>query len=513
MVLFRIAFCLMKHIAKRVHNRLHKAKEKADRVRSLCLSHLQHQQHKAKKYCHHHIGRRIHHVRRAVTFLGRWAHTLEMCILAMGWAIALLAHFSYAWPTQIPENTSLIYPLKQVSTITCRTMQWDIMPESCKIDMPHIEWANYDAYKNNKTYRDIYTALWWAPYTQWWDQTSWSHGWVDLATAGGTPLYAVADAIVTEAGEAVGYGNVVKIKFLLDGVVVHAVYGHMQDISVSKGDKVSQWEMIWTVGNSGMTFGGLGWYHVHFELVRDYYGRAKYHFNGCPDLTKNMIDIVNQGLCRTQLEENSYDPIALIEHYKLGGSTPYHAWAWTADIVDYTSDVDDRPSVHTDNIIDNTTDNTHDTEDNNISDTVEEREVSGERTHIVISGTPVHNTSSTHNTTAQELSLSFPQVALLAYDQQNFLSTYDVTLTSNRPLQGLGQGDIVTLTLRIRDAETGENFSGVAPSWFEWLSHNNSVSFDISTAHVILDGTFTVQATMMQDNPSLQLFWWEDIIY
>jgi murein DD-endopeptidase MepM/ murein hydrolase activator NlpD len=50
----------------------------------------------------------------------------------------------------------------------------------------------------------------------------------------------VAHGIVTFAGTQAGYGNVVKIMFRYKNTTYHAVYGHMNSISVARGDIVEQ---------------------------------------------------------------------------------------------------------------------------------------------------------------------------------------------------------------------------------------------------------------------------------
>lgn len=59
--------------------------------------------------------------------------------------------------------------------------------------------------------------------------------------------------------------------------------------------------------------GGLGGYHVHFEIDKGDKGRPIYAFYNCPDLKKGGVEVINQGLCRTEMFERTLDPIALLE--------------------------------------------------------------------------------------------------------------------------------------------------------------------------------------------------------
>ncbi len=107
----------------------------------------------------------------------------------------------------------------------------------------------------------------------------------------GTPLYAVADGTVVTAGsddqpicgndgksvcgrslESSGfYGKLIVIQLsrLFNGQRVFALYGHLNQINVSKGDQVKQGDAIGNIGMSGIALGP----HVHFEIrldVNDY---------------------------------------------------------------------------------------------------------------------------------------------------------------------------------------------------------------------------------------------------
>jgi murein DD-endopeptidase MepM/ murein hydrolase activator NlpD len=86
-----------------------------------------------------------------------------------------------------------------------------------------------------------------------------SHLGIDIANSIGTPIYAAADGVVIEAGPASGFGLWVRIQHD-DGTIT--VYGHMQDYSVSEGDRVKAGEQIARIGNRGQSTGP----HLHFEV-------------------------------------------------------------------------------------------------------------------------------------------------------------------------------------------------------------------------------------------------------
>ncbi len=85
------------------------------------------------------------------------------------------------------------------------------------------------------------------------------HTGLDLAAAPGSPVYAPADGIVTYAGYDEGYGKLVSIDH---GYGVSTRYGHNSQIYVQVGQKVSRWDVIASVGNTGRSTGP----HLHYEV-------------------------------------------------------------------------------------------------------------------------------------------------------------------------------------------------------------------------------------------------------
>lgn len=219
------------------------------------------------------------------------------------------------WET-LPNNTTLVYPLYQVSTLDCRTIPFDQSPESCKIELPIIHGADYVTYQNDKKYTDIYTVHWGASYSNGWDNSVWAHYGTDIATAWWTPLYAIADGIVYSSSYNSSYGHVVKIKFKFWGEILYAVYAHMSERLVETWDYVKAWDLIGKTWNSWNVFGALWWYHVHFEIDKDHNGRPSYVFSSCPSLSKWDYAIIEAWECRMQLFQYTKDPIALLESVK-----------------------------------------------------------------------------------------------------------------------------------------------------------------------------------------------------
>ncbi|HEV2035244.1 MAG TPA: peptidoglycan DD-metalloendopeptidase family protein [Candidatus Dormibacteraeota bacterium] len=86
------------------------------------------------------------------------------------------------------------------------------------------------------------------------------HTGLDLAAAPGTPVTAAADGVVVAAmNTQVGYGNYVIIAH---GAGVMTLYGHLLEVDVKTGDRVTRGKRIGLEGSSGLSTGP----HLHFEL-------------------------------------------------------------------------------------------------------------------------------------------------------------------------------------------------------------------------------------------------------
>ncbi|WP_395392434.1 M23 family metallopeptidase [Novosphingobium sp. BL-8A] len=87
------------------------------------------------------------------------------------------------------------------------------------------------------------------------------HAGIDFGAAYGSPIYAVADGVVSFSGRHGGHGNYVRIEH---GGGLGTGYGHMSRIAVSAGSRVRAGQVIGYVGSSGLSTGP----HLHFEAYR-----------------------------------------------------------------------------------------------------------------------------------------------------------------------------------------------------------------------------------------------------
>jgi murein DD-endopeptidase MepM/ murein hydrolase activator NlpD len=98
------------------------------------------------------------------------------------------------------------------------------------------------------------------------------HAGLDFAAAPGSPVYAPADGIVTFAGYDEGYGKLLSIDH---GYGYSTRYGHNSQLYVQVGQKVSRWDIVASVGNTGRSTGP----HLHYEV----------RLNGVPKNPANFI--------------------------------------------------------------------------------------------------------------------------------------------------------------------------------------------------------------------------------
>lgn len=100
-----------------------------------------------------------------------------------------------------------------------------------------------------------------------WEGAGRLHAGVDIAAPYGSPVRAVADAVVVSAGVAGGYGRFVELRHA-GGLTT--LYAHLSTWSarLTPGAPVSAGEQIAQVGSTGSSTGA----HLHFE-IRDVSGR------------------------------------------------------------------------------------------------------------------------------------------------------------------------------------------------------------------------------------------------
>lgn len=88
------------------------------------------------------------------------------------------------------------------------------------------------------------------------------HKGIDIPGPIGTPIYATADGVISRAGWASGYGNLVQITH---GSGMETRYGHMSKLLVAANSYVKRGQIIGLMGSTGRSTGS----HLHYEVRVD----------------------------------------------------------------------------------------------------------------------------------------------------------------------------------------------------------------------------------------------------
>lgn len=102
-----------------------------------------------------------------------------------------------------------------------------------------------------------------------WSEYYWRKGGdhlgVDIdSTSGDANIYAAGNGVVSQAGWSNANGNTVTIKHNISGKNIYTFYGHLNSVSVSKGDNVIKGQKIGVIGNTGASSKGV---HLHFAFT------------------------------------------------------------------------------------------------------------------------------------------------------------------------------------------------------------------------------------------------------
>jgi murein DD-endopeptidase MepM/ murein hydrolase activator NlpD len=86
------------------------------------------------------------------------------------------------------------------------------------------------------------------------------HDGIDLAGPLGSPIVAVGDGVVVEAGPSEGFGHWIVIRHSNGDF---SVYGHMYSVLVTVGEQVKAGQHIANIGSDGQSTGP----HLHFGVM------------------------------------------------------------------------------------------------------------------------------------------------------------------------------------------------------------------------------------------------------
>lgn len=121
-----------------------------------------------------------------------------------------------------------------------------------------------------------------------------NHTGVDFKAAYGTPVYAIADGVVTRASIYSGYGHCIEIRHRDS---FSSLYGHLSRYAVRIGASVKKGQLIAYSGTSGVSTGP----HLHLELARNNHRLNPLSIKMMPASTK-IADIDNFSKYKRQLQ-------------------------------------------------------------------------------------------------------------------------------------------------------------------------------------------------------------------
>ena len=112
------------------------------------------------------LGTRIvkkHHKGKRVDKLFSFSNKVNQNLIYLG-EILVVGLFSFSTlifgnGTSLANNTSLVYPVDEVSKLECRIKHWSELDADCKMKLPIIEGANFAKYGADPLYTNTYTVL------------------------------------------------------------------------------------------------------------------------------------------------------------------------------------------------------------------------------------------------------------------------------------------------------------------------------------------------------------------
>jgi len=115
------------------------------------------------------------------------------------------------------------------------------------------------------------------------------HEGMDFTSPQGTDVYATGNGTVSFAGWSQGYGNCIRIDH---GFNYETLYGHLSQILVHEGQKVTRGDIIGLVGSTGKSTAPHLHYEVHFKGVPQN-PQNYYYLDLSPEEYDKMIQLSN----------------------------------------------------------------------------------------------------------------------------------------------------------------------------------------------------------------------------
>ncbi|MBU1992786.1 S-layer homology domain-containing protein [Patescibacteria group bacterium] len=150
-----------------------------------------------------------------------------------------------------------------------------------------------------------------------------SHLAVDIKLPIGTPVYAIANGIVTKVSlQSSGFGKHVVIKHenfptLNDSSAtetLHSSYSHLNDVVIPEGAIVTKGTQIGTVGNTGTATTP----HLHFQIDNDlapWHPYWAFTYQEAVDAGYSFFEAINSGLGKERALDTTINPMKYVQKY------------------------------------------------------------------------------------------------------------------------------------------------------------------------------------------------------
>lgn len=194
------------------------------------------------------------------------------------------------------------FPLQEVAQPGCRWEKRDELSWACKVNI--IEWSH-----QKDIWKLLFSALRWTSYEHSQTPESGWHPSLDMPTAAWTPVYAIQDGEVMNAGERGWYGLSITIKHAYKWGVIYSNYSHLSEMLVKKGDKIQAKTMI---GKVWCTWFSISWdparcgNHLDFQITTDKSPSHPYGYGDCVD---GYMKAVEEWTCLEKLKAYTIDPL------------------------------------------------------------------------------------------------------------------------------------------------------------------------------------------------------------
>lgn len=156
-----------------------------------------------------------------------------------------------------------------------------------------------------------------------------SHLGVDIKLPNGTPLYAIANGVVTKVAlQSSGFGKHIVIRHsnfpTLDNAntneTFYSCYAHLGDLAVAEGQVVTKGQQIGVTGNSGITTTP----HLHFQIdnsLAQWHPFWPFTYQESVDAGYSFFEAINKGLGKERALANTVNPMKYVQKY-LNYQTP-----------------------------------------------------------------------------------------------------------------------------------------------------------------------------------------------